>query len=459
MRRSLAIAALIALTGVSLAVAYQAVARERDYGALLARGDAALGDEQTFEAIEAYSGAIALRPDSMLAHLRRGETYQRRGELDEAARDFRTAAALDPTATRPLEALGDVLYQLQRFERAAEIYERDLRVDNRSAEVSYKLALARYRQGNFDGALETLTETVRLKDSLPDAHYLMGLCLREKRQQDQALRALERAVILSPGFVAAREELADLYGTEGRRSDEIEQLQMLAALDRDRVERQVAVGLAHARAGHHDVAVVTLGNALERAPDQPLVYRALGQVWLDVAESRNDRVALSKALEALSRIATDPEATSDVLTLYGRALLQDGQLEAAERTLQLATTRYPIEPTALVFYATAAERQAHFDAARRALVEFHDLVSDDRDLVEHATRIAAWSVRLNDPPTAVRWLNRASATTPNDVRLIASLADAQLRSGDRVAAQATIARGLEKDPRNALLATLARRAP
>lgn len=458
MRRSLAIAALIAVTGVSLAVAYQAVARERDYGALVARGDAALGDEQTFEAIEAYSGAIALRPDSMLAHLRRGETYQRRGELDEAARDFRTAAALDPTATRPLEALGDVLYQLQRFERAAEIYERDLGLDNRSAEVSYKLALARYRHGNFDSALETLAETVRLKDNLADAHYLMGLCFREKRRHDQAIQALEKAIVLSPGFVAAREELADLYGAADRRADEIEQLQLLAALDRDRVERQVAVGLAHARAGHPDVAVVTLGNALERAPDQPLVYRALGQVWLDVAESRSDRVALSKALEALGRVATDPEATSDVLTLYGRALIQDGQLEAAERTLQLATTRYPIEPTALVFYATAAERQSHVDVARRALLEYRDLVSDDRDLVPHATRIAAWSIRLNDAPTAVRWLSRASAAAPNDLRLMASLADAQLRSGDRVAARATIAPGLEKDPSNALLLALARRA-
>ena len=74
------------------------------------RGDAALRDDQTFAAIEAYSGAIALRPDSMLAYLRRGETYQRRGDRGdlERARDFRTAAALDPTATRPLEALGDV---------------------------------------------------------------------------------------------------------------------------------------------------------------------------------------------------------------------------------------------------------------------------------------------------------------------------------------------------------------
>ena len=124
---------LLALAAVGAAVAYQAAARERDYRDLLARGDAALRDDQTFGAIEAYSGAIALRPDSMLAHLRRGETYQRRGELEAAARDFRAAAALDPTATRPLEALGDVLYQLQRFDRAAEAYERCLRLDDRSA--------------------------------------------------------------------------------------------------------------------------------------------------------------------------------------------------------------------------------------------------------------------------------------------------------------------------------------
>jgi Flp pilus assembly protein TadD len=86
---------VLAIAGVAGAVAYQAAARDRDYRALLARGDSALRGEQTFGAVEAFSGAIALRPDSMLAHLRRGETYQRRGDLEAAARDFRTAAALD----------------------------------------------------------------------------------------------------------------------------------------------------------------------------------------------------------------------------------------------------------------------------------------------------------------------------------------------------------------------------
>jgi tetratricopeptide (TPR) repeat protein len=125
---TLAIALLAAVGG---GAAYQAVA-QRNYSALLTRGDTALRDDQTFNAIEAYSGAIALRPGSMLAYLRRGQTYQRRGDrgdLDAAARDFRTSARLDPTATRPLEALGDVLFQSQQYARASSAYERFVRLE------------------------------------------------------------------------------------------------------------------------------------------------------------------------------------------------------------------------------------------------------------------------------------------------------------------------------------------
>jgi tetratricopeptide (TPR) repeat protein len=457
MKKALAMTAVLALGGVALALAYQAAARERDYRALLARGDAALRDDQTFGTIEAYSGAIALRPDSMLPHLRRGESYQRRGDLAEAARDFRTAAALDPTATRPLESLGDVLYDMKRFDRAAETYARDLQVDDRSAGVSYKLALARYRGGDVDGALATLRSTLRLNDRLADASYLLGLGLRDKNRIPEATAAFERTVALSPGHVPAREELADLYAAAGRRADQIEQLETIATLDRDHVERQVAVGLAQARAGHEEVAVVTLGTALDRTPGQPLVYQALGQVWLDRAQAHNDRVYLSKALEALGRVASNPAATSDVLTLYGRALLLDGQVDAAERTLQQASTSYPLEPSSLVLYATAAERQKHFDVARQALIDYAGLMADDPDASAHAARIAALSLKLNDPTTAVGWFERASRGAPDDLRLLADLGDAQLRAGDRASVQDLVARGLGKDPANVALLALQRR--
>src|SRR5438270_6715186 len=106
MRRVIASLIVLVVAAAGAALAYQVAARQRDYRVLVARGDAALRDDQTFAAIEAYSGAIALRPDSMLAYLRRGEAYRRRaerGDLEAAARDLRHASLLDPSATRPLE--------------------------------------------------------------------------------------------------------------------------------------------------------------------------------------------------------------------------------------------------------------------------------------------------------------------------------------------------------------------
>ena len=458
MKRAIALTIVLAATAVAAAWAYQAAARDRDYRALLTRGDAALRDDRAFVAIEAYSGAVALRPDSMLAHLRRGEAYHRNDNLEEAARDFRLAAALDPTATRPLESLGDVLYAMERYGRAADTYETGLRLDDRLERVSYKLALARYREGAVDRALDALDQTIRLNDAMPDAYYLLGLCLRDRRRLEEAREAFERAVALSPGLIPAREELADLYGVMGRRLDELEQLQVIAVLDKDHVERQVAVGLAHARAGHQDLAVLTLGSALERTPDQPLIYGALGRVWLDIAQTRNDRVALIKALEALERIASSPGATSETLTLYGRALLRDGEADVAERMLQQAIARSPVEPTAYLFYATAAERQHHLEEARQALITYGGLVADDPEFVARATRIATLSLRLDDVGAAAEWLRRAVRASPNDINLMASLADAQLKAGDLDAARATIAAAREQDPGHAGLAALGRRA-
>ena len=469
MTRTLVPVVLLAVAAVGALQLYQAAARERQYRALMARGDAALQANQTFAAIEAYSGAIALRSDAMLAHLRRGETYRRRGELDAAARDLEDAAALDPAATRPLDELGDVRYQQHLFLRAADLYRQCLRLDDRAPHVSYKLALACFQDGNVDGALSALTDALRLTDSMADAYYLQGLCYQQQNRLPLARRSLEKSVALAPGVIPAREELADLYRALGRRADELEQLEALAGLDPGHVERQVAVSFAHARwfadqqqtdterERHADQAVLALQRALERTPGQPLLYAALGRIWLQIAEASNDGAALDRALEALEQSGDANTATSDTLTLYGQALLRSGRAETAERILRQATERYPIEAHAFLVYADAAERQNHTEAARHALIQYVDLTGDEDDSSNRALRIAQLSLRVSDFKEAVDWLLRALADRPADGPILALLAEAQIGTGDERSAAATIAHGLEVDPSNPSLLALSRR--
>ncbi len=455
MRRTALVFTVLLVVAAGGLIVYQA-ARERDYRALVARGDTALAADQTFGAIEAYSGAIALQPGSMLSHLRRAEAYERRGELEAAARDFRTAAALDPTALRPLDELGDVLFRLNRFARAADSYDAYLVLDDRPAAVHYKLAMARYRAGDIAASIAALERTVSIDDTSADAYYLLGVCLQDAGRGPDAVAAFERAVALAPTLIPAREELADAYAALGRPTDELEQLQLLAGLDREHVERQVAVSLAHARAGDMDLAVLALSNALERTSGPPILYEALGRVWLDIAQSRGDRVALGKAIAALSRVASSPAASSDALMLYGEALARDGQAEVAERMLQQAAAREPIAPAALQAYATAAEQAGHLDEAREALIEYRALASEGDD-VEALAHIADLSARLDDPQDAARWFGRALQLSPADVRLMAGLAAARLALGQRDEARAMVQRGLDHAPDDLRLLTLAER--
>jgi tetratricopeptide (TPR) repeat protein len=456
-KRALVLTALVAIAAVGGALAYRSAARDRSYRLLIASGEAALASGETLAAVEDFSGAIAIRPDAMLARLRRGETYLRRGDLDVAARDFRTAASLDPTATRPLESLADVLYAQERFRRAAETYEERLTLDDRSAPIRYKLALARYRDGAVEAALAETRRAIALDEQLADAYYLAALCLRDRGQPVEAVAAFKQAIERSPALLPAREELADIFGADGRVAEQIEQLQALAALDSNRAERQIAIGLAQAHAGNTDLAVATLSATLDRAPDQSPVNAALGRIWLQLAEDGHGQAALGKALEALERAASALSATSETKALYGRALARAGQLEAAEQVFEQAAERYQVDPSALEQLSSVAEQLGHTDVARNALMEYVSLRPADRNAAADAARIGMLSLALHDAAGALPWLQRALAGTPQDVGVLSALADAQLQTGDTAAARLTLNRAIAIDPSSRQVLALERK--
>ncbi len=341
-----------------------------------------------------------------------------------------------------------MLFAQERFRRAAETYEARLKLDDRSPLVRYKLALARYREGAIDVGLEEARRAMTLDPQLSDAHYLAALCLRDQGHLEDAAVELQQALRQVPTLLPAREELAAVFHALQRPAEELEQLQLLATLDRGRIERQIAIADVQVRLGEPDLAVATLAAALPRAADPSTLQAALGRVWLNVAQADPAHPdALSKALEALERAASSLTATSETKALYGRALAFSGQLDAAEQLFSQAIERYPLEPSALRDLGLVAERLGHAEKARSALIQYASLVPDD-EAAQQAVRIGALSLTLDDAQGALPWLQRALASTPDDVETLALLADAQFRTGDLAGARASIVRVLTLDPSN-----------
>jgi tetratricopeptide (TPR) repeat protein len=352
------------------------VRQEREFRRLIALGDEALDADRTSEAIEAFSGALAFKPDSMLAHLQRAETYRRRGERNLAAalRDAREAHTLGPTAPQPIELLGDIHSAMGRYDEAIGFYDEYLRLDDRGTRVLNKLAMAQVRSGRARDAIMPLRRAIELDDQSAESHYLLGLARRDTGRADEALSALNRAVSLNGALIPAREALAGIHLARGRPREAVEQLEAIAALQ-PLPGRLVDVALALAHSGQRDAAVVTLRRAAEKHPDSPLVVTALGRVWLETAVADEDPVALRKALTALQPLARRPEATGEVLALHGEALLLSDQVTEAERTLQQAVTRLPVAPSAYLHLAEAARRRGHIEIARNAEARYALLVA------------------------------------------------------------------------------------
>ena len=456
MKRALPVVLLLA---GSLAGAYGVfeTRRERTYRRLIDQGEVALAAGNTSSAIEAFSGAVALKADSMLGYLRRGEAYRTRHELEAALKDLLEASALDPTALRPLELLGDVNGALLRYDRAAARYQAYLAIDDQSPRVLYKLGLVRYRAGQAAEGIPALQKALTLDPRFAEAHYVLGLCLRDAHQNLEAEAALKRAIDLSPTLLPAREELAELYDRLGHSDEHLTQLEALVALDPGPA-RSIELGLAYSRTGMTDRAVSTLRQATERYRDAAGVDVALGRVWLEAAQLHGDRAALAKALEALEG-AVGTDDSSEALTLFGRALLLASDPELAERMLQDATTRQPVDPTAFFYLADAAERCDHPKVARQALVDYRTLSGDERDTrrrVAMAERIGTLSMRAQDAPAAVAWFTRALDAGGPDALILVRLAQAQFAAGDPEAARVTVGRALEHEPANAAARALVR---
>jgi tetratricopeptide (TPR) repeat protein len=452
--------AVVLVLSASLAIAYGYVVtrREADHRELIQRGDAAMAAGDLSTAIEAFSGAIFLRDDSMIGYLKRGDAYRRRDELEAALRDLRRAIEIDPSATRPRELLGDVNFARNRFSSAVEHYAAYVKLDDGSPRVLYKLALAHYRAGQPLSGIQALKRAVGLDDRFAEAYYLLGLCQRDAQRWPDALVSLRRAITLAPALLPAREELADLYNRLSRSQDWLEQLEALRALDPSPA-RDVALGLAYAKAGQSERAVLTLRHAAERHPTHRQTYIALGRVWLDTAQARSDRVELGKALEALEQ-AVAVEGTSEAYMLLGRALLLASAPERAENMLQLATQKLPVDPLAFFYLAEASERQSHFEAARGALIDYTALTGDEQDGRRRAMlalRLGDLSTRLADYIVALPYYERAAPILGSDPDFIVKLAEARWRAGQNDAALALVDKLLEKDPAHASARALKRR--
>lgn len=198
-----------------------------------------LAQNRNIEADSAFHQALKIDPEYVEALIGLGQSALASGRLQEALRLLDQAIELEPPRSEAHLARGQALEALGRPNDALAAYFRSLETDSNLAPASLRIASLQFEQGKFDQALARLDSVVELMPEDPATRYLRGrtnlalkntaqavedltfasdkmpekpevfyglaLALDAAKKKSDAIKAVDKATTLAPGWSEARE--------------------------------------------------------------------------------------------------------------------------------------------------------------------------------------------------------------------------------------------------------------
>lgn len=152
--------------------------------------------------------ALALRPDSVTAHLFLSDALLAQGRLEEAVHENRQVLALDPDNFQAHDNLGSVYSTQGLKQEAVKEYQLSLAIKPDQALTHYNIARIFMQLHQLPEAKEELTQSLRYDPNYADAHNDLGVVLVQLGDFDHAIEQLGDAVRIDPSYAGARQNLA-----------------------------------------------------------------------------------------------------------------------------------------------------------------------------------------------------------------------------------------------------------
>jgi protein O-mannosyl-transferase len=159
---------------------------------------------------------VEVTENNYLAHLWLGFALEKKGQTDEAMRQFQEVVRLKPAYAYGHYSLAFALGRKGQSDEAIRQFQEVVRLKPDDADAHYILGFALDQKGQSDEAIRQFQEVVRLKPDDAEAHNNLGTALDRKGQTDEAIRQFQGALRLKPDYADARKNLDVALATKVR---------------------------------------------------------------------------------------------------------------------------------------------------------------------------------------------------------------------------------------------------
>lgn len=157
-----------------------------------------------------WSDTVTKMPNSERAHNNLGLAYQKKGQLNEAIREYLTALKFNPDYAKAHINLGIAYGQQGRYDEAVFELINAIRLNPGYADAYYDLGLSYQLQGRYEQAINEYLTAVSLKPDNAAAHYNLGIVYFKQSRPDDAINEFAEALKWKPDFKEAYQNLEEL---------------------------------------------------------------------------------------------------------------------------------------------------------------------------------------------------------------------------------------------------------
>ena len=256
---------------------------------------------------------------------------------------------------------------------------------------------------------------------------------------DRASDFFARVSAANPEDVRARTSLGLARMAGGEAEAGFADLEAAAALDETLAQPDVALILAHLRAGDFDKALSAHEQLAQKLPDHPQTHNLKGGILLARGDQTEARASFEKALEA------DPGFLSAAVNL-ARIDLAQNRPDDAKARFEAIIARDPARPDPYIVMADLQRQTGASPAEVKATLE--RAVSASPNSRAARTALARQLVLTNELPRALSIAQDLSAAEPDDPTVLGVLAQIQFSMGDRQQAISTLNRLVRLQPQS-----------
>ncbi len=334
---------------------------------------------QLDEAVDYLKKATSLRPGDPVSRYNLGIAYLKQNRKKEALEEFAKAEDLGSKDMEMMEKIGEAYFSLNDYERSLKTYNSLLKTRKRNVKILSKVGELYYKRGELDRAYNTYRRITEIEPATENARlaYLnMGNIMDDANRFDDAIRAYEKALTISPKDASAHYNLGIAYKHAGKPELAIRSWQESARLNTKSPAPHIAIADYYYEKKFYDLAEKEFQTVLSRWPENQDAHFKIATIYYKRNNPEYALNAFKKVLELDENSELARKAMINIAVISSNLKNDEETLNKSIRLVQKALLMKPADPRALISLGIIFSRKEMYD---RAIDTFYQALRNTND--------------------------------------------------------------------------------